>query len=36
MTGRGKPMKEWAAIIGDERLWLSFAKEARDFVAAGQ
>jgi hypothetical protein len=32
-AGRGKPMKEWAAIIGGERLWLPLAKEARDFVA---
>jgi hypothetical protein len=33
-AGRGKPMKEWAAIVGGERLWLPLAKEARDFVAA--
>ena len=32
-AGRGKPMKQWAAITGGERLWLTLAKESRDFVS---
>jgi hypothetical protein len=30
-AGRGKPMKEWAVVIGGEQLWLALAKEAREF-----
>ena len=33
-AGRGKAMKEWVAITGDERLWLPLAQESRDFVSA--
>lgn len=33
-AGRGKAMKEWAAITGGERLWLPLAKQSRAFVGA--
>ena len=31
-AGKGKPMKEWVTLEGNEAKWPAFAKEARAFV----
>jgi hypothetical protein len=34
-AGKGKPMKEWVTLEGDERKWTKLAREAYAFVRGG-